>query len=163
MRRIRLPFGPTSLWLLGALYAAGAQWLVSANQPASPASNSAMTYFVLAQTHYSVSLTVAFLAFAAIYFVLERVARLRIRRWLGQAHFWAMFIGVNLIMLPALLARFEGLRSPDGDLATTFERYDAISLAGYVATLAGVVVFAVLLIDALLRRFRPSQAPLGAR
>jgi cytochrome c oxidase subunit 1 len=163
MRSIRFEFRLATFWLLGALYLGGAQWLFSMNRPTTPALSAYDSFYVIAHFHYVLTLIAAFLLFAAIYFVLESVAHLPIRRSLAAAHFGATIIGVSLIFLPMQVLRLTVVSGRGGDLASSFKLANNVSSAGYLLTLFGLALFLALLIDALWRRFGPSQPLLGAR
>jgi heme/copper-type cytochrome/quinol oxidase subunit 1 len=146
----------TAAWLLGAAYAWSARSLWNPGRAPSPLEPAHETYYVVSHLHYAVSMTTAFLAFAGIYFVLERVGA-RVRRWLAALHFGATFIGVNIIFLPVLVARFAGAPTRNMDISSSYDLFNRISLAGYFLIWVGLAAFLALLIDALWRRFRPSQ------
>ena len=153
MQGVRLGLG-TILWLLGALYVSVAPWLFPP-RPLPPAPGE--WSYVIRHEHYVFSLAAASLFFAALYFFLETALRLPLRRWLKLIHFGAMFLGVNLILLPTQILRLGGLPKGGSDPIPFFELCNAISSAGYLITLAGLGVFVLLLIDATWRQIRPSH------
>ena len=146
MRRFRLP----AAWLVGAVLV----WFVSA--PAgSPIGGDGThyndTYYVIARAHYDVSLAVTFVVFAAAYLGLEALPTLRPRPLLAAGHLALMWIGVVLIFAPGVLYRLN--RSPERftDPRAAFALLNTVSFVGYLLTLASLVVFAVVLIDGLMR------------
>lgn len=98
------------------------------------------------------SLAVACVAFAAIYYLIDAVFHAPYRRGLGLAHLTLAVLGTALIFTPTIALRVFDAPDANKDATGTFAVLHAASSLGYVMTLVGVVVFAVLLIDAVRRR-----------
>jgi len=103
------------------------------------------TYYVVAHFHYVLSLGAVFAIFAGWYYWFPKMTGKMYREWLGQAHFWIMFIGVNLIFFPQ---HFLGLPRRYADTALAFDYWNSISTYGYYVTIVGMAVFVVAMIDA---------------
>jgi heme/copper-type cytochrome/quinol oxidase subunit 1 len=156
----RVPFAAP--WLLCALGLALFGWL-SPPLALPPPRPHVIVYIIKQRFPMSLRLELAFLLIAAIYFVLQSIARLPTRLWLGVAHFGTTLVGVVLIVFPMLITRLAGLTPRGGDISATFALYTSISAAGQLMIAVGVIFFLALLIDAVLRRFSPSQPVPGAR
>jgi cytochrome c oxidase subunit 1 len=142
-RRMTLPL----LWLAATIVLFFANDL----RPSAPTDTGelAQTYYVVAHRHYAITLVAALAAFGAIYFLLEMLGRVRYRRGLGFAHFGLMCLGIALIISPSVGLNLTAApqRYTDPMAALTF--WSTIASVGYAMTLAGLVVFVLLLGDAV--------------
>jgi cytochrome c oxidase subunit 1 len=153
MRSFRRRLGFAPLWLFGAGYVVGVQALEFRRVPALPPG---ATYYVIYHPKLVIGVSTALLMMAAVYWAVEAVARLPLRRWLGWVHFGATFAGLNLIFMPKLALGLFGQPERDADLVATFRLLSLVSTIGYALVVGGMVVFVLLLIDAGVR-FRPSH------
>jgi hypothetical protein len=55
------------------------------------------TYYVVAHFHYVLSMGAVFALFAGFYYWTPKIIGLTYNELLGKIHFWAMFVGVNII------------------------------------------------------------------
>lgn len=58
------------------------------------------TYYVVAHFHYVLSLGAVFALFAGFYYWCGKMFGRQYPEWMGQVHFWLMFVGVNMIFFP---------------------------------------------------------------
>ena len=107
--------------------------------------------YVVERPHYAMGLGALLLAFAVVYFGLERSGRAP-RRWLGLAHFVATFAGVLLVFAPVFVLTLTGPPRGVEALPDLFDGWARLSLAGYGLILAGQVLFVAVLIDAFRRK-----------
>ncbi|MBB3891261.1 cytochrome c oxidase subunit 1 [Phenylobacterium haematophilum] len=119
------------------------------------------TYYVVAHFHYVLSLGAVFAIFAGFYYWFEKIFGVKYREWLGQVHFWVMFVGVNLIFFPQHFLGLQGMPRRYIDYPEAFTYWNHVSSIGYVVTLAAVGVFLVVLIDAMIFRRKAEANPWG--
>ncbi|WP_375205064.1 cytochrome c oxidase subunit I [Hyphococcus sp.] len=106
------------------------------------------TYYVVAHFHYVLSLGAVFGIFAGWYYWFPKMTGKMYREWLGQLHFWVMFIGVNLIFFPQHFLGLQGMPRRYIDYPEAFAYWHGVSSLGYAVTLVGMAVFLVAMIDA---------------
>jgi len=119
----------------------------------SPIDNSAV-YYVLAVGHYTVSLAMAFLVFACIYFKLDTISATRYRRALSWGHFGLMTLGAALIIVPSIFLQTTTSRLQIVDATRAFLFLNNITTIGYGLTLVSLLLFVALLGDLSIRRLR---------
>ncbi len=61
------------------------------------------TYYVVAHFHYTMSIGALFTIFAGFYYWFPKMSGYMFSEFWGKLHFWLMFIGVNVTVLPAAL------------------------------------------------------------
>ena len=119
------------------------------------------TYYVVAHFHYVLSLGAVFAIFAGFYYWFEKMWGVKYREWLGCAHFWIMFVGVNLVFFPQHFLGLQGMPRRYVDYTDAFTYWNHISSIGYVVTLVGVGAFLLVLIDAMVFRRKADANPWG--
>ncbi len=87
---------------------------------------------------------------------------MKYREWLGVVHFWITFVGVNLIFFPQHFLGLQGMPRRYIDYPDAFAYWNKVSTIGYMITAVGVVVFLLVLIDAMVFAARPKPIR-GAR
>jgi cytochrome c oxidase subunit I len=157
MPGLSVRFGFATLWLLGAVFVVVTSELESFRTAALARLSVHDTYYVVAHSHYVLSLAAGLAAIAAVYWVAERAARLPLRRWLAWAHFAVTLLGVLLISAPRVVLLSFGMPERGVDLVKTFTLLNGFSSAGYFLVIAGLALFIVLLIDAGRRQIGPSH------
>ena len=58
------------------------------------------TYYVVAHFHYVLSMGAVFALFSAFYYWIPKMTGKPYNEFLGQVHFWSLFIGVNATFFP---------------------------------------------------------------
>ena len=114
------------------------------------------TYYVIAHVHYTLSIAAAFAVFAFAYWLMDRLLSRGYSRTLGVIHFAATLAGMVLMAVPSLAVR--ALNPSRVQLIGTYHALNGVSSAGYLLSLAGLVIFAVVLIDAVRRRLTQGRA-----
>jgi cytochrome c oxidase subunit I len=102
------------------------------------------TYYVVAHFHYVLSMGAVFSMLGGVYFWFEKITGVKYSEILGQIHFWAFFVGVNLTFFPMHFLGVAGMprRIPDyPDAFITFNKL--ASWGSYVSALSSLFFFYV--------------------
>ena len=119
------------------------------------------TYYVVAHFHYVLSLGAVFSIFAGFYYWFEKMYGVKYNEFLGNLHFWIMFVGVNLIFFPQHFLGLQGMPRRYIDYPEGFAYWNHISSIGYAITAVGVLVFLVMFAEALIVRRKGVANPWG--
>ncbi len=106
MGRLDLTFKTPMLWALGFIFlftVGGVTGVQLANAGLDRSLHD--TYYVVAHFHYVLSLGAVFAIFAGWYYWFPKMTGYMYNEFVGKLHFWVMFVGVNLDVLPAALPR----------------------------------------------------------
>jgi cytochrome c oxidase subunit 1 len=140
----RLPL----LWALGAFVLA-AKDLVPTSPAPLPAGEFA-TYYIVNHPSFRIGFPALFCLFGAVYFALGNWSAVRVRPILGYAHFAVMLIGAAVIQAPMTAARLAGPTLFEDPVAT-IAIWSHLGPIGYAVSLAGLLLFAYVLLDAWLQ------------
>lgn len=99
------------------------------------------TYYVVAHFHYVMSLGAVYAIFAGIYFWIGKMSGRQYPEWAGKLHFWAMFIGSNLIFFPQHFLGRQGMPRRYIDYPEAFATWNYISSIGAFIAFASFVWF----------------------
>lgn len=157
-----IDFKTPMLWAMGFIFlftVGGVTGVVLANAGIDYSLHD--TYYVVAHFHYVLSLGAVFAIFAGFYYWFEKMWGVKYREWLGQLHFWVMFVGVNLVFFPQHFLGLQGMPRRYVDYPEAFTYWNQVSSIGYLVTLAGVGVFLLVLIDAMVFRRKAEANPWG--
>jgi len=119
------------------------------------------TYYVVAHFHYVLSLGAVFSIFAGFYYWFEKMYGVKYNEFLGNLHFWIMFIGVNLIFFPQHFLGLQGMPRRYIDYPEGFAYWNKLSSIGYAITIVGVLVFLIMFVEALIVRRKGVANPWG--
>ena len=119
------------------------------------------TYYVVAHFHYVLSLGAIFSIFAGFYYWFEKMFGVKYNEFLGAAHFWIMFVGVNLVFFPQHFLGLQGMPRRYIDYPEAYTLWNQVSSWGYVVTIVGVGVFLLMLLEAAVRRRKGVANPWG--
>jgi cytochrome c oxidase subunit 1 len=119
------------------------------------------TYYVVAHFHYVLSLGAVFAIFAGFYYWFEKMWGVKYNEFLAVAHFWLMFVGVNVVFMPQHFLGLQGMPRRYVDYPVQFAFWNKVSSFGYVITAVGVLVFLVMLAEAAVRRRKAVANPWG--
>lgn len=101
-------------------------------------------YYIIATGHYTVSLAIAFLVFSGVYFMFDAIFALSYRRALGWGHFGLMAGGALLVIAPSILLRLTSPWPGAAKAERAFAVLSAVPTFGYLLTLVGLILFAIL-------------------
>jgi len=157
-----IDFKTPMLWAMGFIFLftiGGVTGVVLANAGVDYSLHD--TYYVVAHFHYVLSLGAVFAIFAGFYYWFEKMWGVKYREWLGAAHFWITFVGVNLIFFPQHFLGLQGMPRRYVDYPDGFAYWNMVSSIGYAITLVGLGVFMLVLIDAMVFRRKAVANPWG--
>jgi cytochrome c oxidase subunit 1 len=157
-----ISFKTPMLWAIGFIFlftVGGVTGVVLANAGIDYSLHD--TYYVVAHFHYVLSLGAVFAIFAGFYYWFEKMWGVKYNEFLGAAHFWIMFVGVNVVFFPQHFLGLQGMPRRYVDYPTGFSYWNEVSSIGYVITLVGVGVFLLVLIEAMVRRRKAEANPWG--
>ena len=157
-----IEFKVPMLWAIGFIFlftVGGVTGVVLAN--AGFDYNVHDTYYVVAHFHYVLSLGAVFAIFAGFYYWFEKMFGVKYRGWLAGLHFWITFVGVNVIFFPQHFLGLQGMPRRYVDYPEGFSFWNNVSSIGYAITLVGLVVFLLVLLDAMIFRRKAEANPWG--
>ena len=110
------------------------------------------TYFVVGHFHYVLSMGAIFSIFGGFYYWFPKITGLTYSEFLGQCHFWIFFTGVNILFLPMHFLGVAGMPRRIPTYPDAFYIFNLIASWGSYISSFSVLVFLVVLIDALLSK-----------
>src|ERR1700709_1250086 len=120
------------------------------------------TYYVVAHFHYVLSLGAVFSLFAGFYFWFPKMSGYLYNETLAKAHFWLMFVGVNLVFCPQHFLGMAGMPRRYVDYPEAFAHWNFISSIGSFISGFGVLIFIYGVVDAFVRKEQAADNPWGA-
>jgi cytochrome c oxidase subunit I len=150
------------LWAIGFIFLftiGGVTGVVLANAGIDHALHD--TYYVVAHFHYVLSLGAVFAIFAGWYYWFEKMYGIKYNVFFAGAHFWLMFIGVNIIFMPQHFLGLQGMPRRIVDYNEAFSLWNNVSTWGYLITILGVLAFFVGIVVSVLQRRKGVANPWG--
>ncbi|MGF1550987.1 MAG: cytochrome c oxidase subunit I [Paracoccaceae bacterium] len=97
------------------------------------------TYYVVAHFHYVMSLGAVFGIFAGIYYWIGKMSGRQYPEWMGQVHFWTMFVGANITFFPQHFLGRQGMPRRYIDYPEAFALWNYVSSIGAFISMASFV------------------------
>ena len=157
-----IEFRTPMLWAIGFIFlftVGGVTGVVLANAGIDQSLHD--TYYVVAHFHYVLSLGAVFAIFAGFYYWFEKIWGVKYNSFLARAQFFFFFIGANVIFFPQHFLGLNGMPRRYVDYADNQAFWNMVSSWGYVIMLVGMVLFFVLLVEAIVRRRKAEANPWG--
>jgi cytochrome c oxidase subunit I len=120
------------------------------------------TYYVIAHFHYVMGVAAVFAIFAGWYYWFPKITGYMCNETIGKAHFWVMFIGVNILFFPQHFLGLQGMMRRSVDYPDAFAGWNVVSSVGAYISGFGVLIFIYGVIDAFVRKQRAADNPWGA-
>jgi cytochrome c oxidase subunit I len=99
------------------------------------------TYYIVAHFHYVLSMGVVFGVFAGFYYWFPKLSGYHYPEYLGEVHFWTMFVGVNLTFFPMHFLGLAGMPRRVPDYPEAFRGFNEVASFGSVISMYSATFF----------------------
>jgi cytochrome c oxidase subunit I len=157
-----IEFKTPMLWAIGFIFlftVGGVTGVVLANAGVDRVLQE--TYYVIAHFHYVMGVAAVFAIFAGWYYWFPKMTGYMCNETIGKAHFWVMFIGVNILFFPQHFLGLQGMMRRSVDYPDAFAGWNVVSSVGAYISGFGVLIFIYGVIDAFVRKQQAAANPWG--
>lgn len=107
------------------------------------------TYYVVAHFHYVLSMGALFGILTGYYHWSPRILGFKFNERLAIAHFWVLFIGVNLVFMPQHFLGLNGMPRRIPDYPDAFAGWNYVSSFGSLLSIVALFMFLYIMYDQL--------------
>jgi cytochrome c oxidase subunit 1 len=157
-----IEFRTPMLWALGFIFiftVGGVTGVVLANAGVDRVLHD--TYYVIAHFHYVMGIAAVFAIFGGWYYWFPKMSGYMYNETIAKAHFWAMFIGANIIFFPQHFLGLAGMPRRTVDYPLAFHGWNEVSSIGSYITGLSLLIFFAGVIEAFARKRRAGDNPWG--
>jgi len=117
------------------------------------------TYYLVAHSHYVLSMGAVFGIFAGWYFWIEKICGFQYNDTLGKIHFWTFFIGVNVTFFPMHFLGTAGMPRRVPDYPDSYAFWNVIASFGSMISTVATLFFFYVVFDNLVNGKKGRRNP----